>query len=78
MWVALSKLQQYQQKVDCDYKDLIANRHPQTTRPKAKWLKAEERKQKCVQDYALHQKKLDYYLQSLNLTYDVTHLFYVH
>jgi hypothetical protein len=60
MWVALSKLQQYQQKVDCDYEDLIANRHPQTTRPKIKWLKAEERKQKCVQDYTLHQNKLDY------------------
>uniref|UniRef100_A0A914W8X9 MULE transposase domain-containing protein n=1 Tax=Plectus sambesii TaxID=2011161 RepID=A0A914W8X9_9BILA len=60
MWVACDKLQRYQQKLDTDYEDLIAKRHPSTTRPSKKWMKAEERKLKCVADYEEQPNKMDY------------------
>jgi hypothetical protein len=60
MWVACAKLQQYQQKLDSDYEELISKRHPQTTRPALKWLQAEERKLRCINDYHLLLNKIDY------------------
>lgn len=60
MWVALEKLASYQQHIDCDYEDLISQRHPTTTRPRSKWLKAEERKLACVKGYEQMANKLDY------------------